>query len=48
MVLLRRVWCGTLYKVLGSNINDGCNSFIFPEVENEEDRSPTFFVEKTM
>jgi hypothetical protein len=31
MVLLRGVWIGTLYKLLGSTIIDGCNNTIVPE-----------------
>jgi len=26
-----RVWIGTLYKLHGSTVVDGCNSFVFPE-----------------
>jgi hypothetical protein len=40
MVLMRGVWIGTLYKLLGSTINDGCNSFVVPKDRNEEDMTP--------
>jgi hypothetical protein len=33
MVLMRGVQNGTLYKLLGSTISDGCNSFLFLRVE---------------
>jgi hypothetical protein len=31
MVLMRRVHCGTLYKLLGSTYTNGCNSSVVPE-----------------
>jgi hypothetical protein len=31
MVLMRRVWCGTMYKLLGRNYTNGCNSSVFHE-----------------
>jgi hypothetical protein len=37
MVLMRGVWCGTLYKLLGRTYTDGCNSSIVPEQRNKED-----------
>jgi hypothetical protein len=36
MVLLRGVWFGTLYKLQGSIISDGCNSSIVPNIGFEE------------
>ena len=29
---MRVVWIGTLYKLQGSTIVDGCISFVFPEI----------------
>jgi hypothetical protein len=37
MVLMRGVRFGTLYKLLGSIISDGCNSSIVPNIEVEEE-----------
>jgi hypothetical protein len=48
MVLLKGVWIGTLYKLLGSTISDGCNSSIVPEIGAEEEKTPTVSGEKTM
>jgi hypothetical protein len=48
MVLMRGVWNGTLYKLLGSTITDGCNSSIVLEGGNEEDKTPTISRGKTM
>jgi hypothetical protein len=48
MVLLRGVWIGTLYKLLGTTISDGCNSSIVPEIGAEEGKTPTVSGEKTM
>jgi hypothetical protein len=39
MVLLKGVWIGTLYKLLGSTISDGCNSSIVPEIGVEEGKN---------
>ena len=36
MVFMRWVRCGTLYKLLGRTIIDGCNNIIVPESKNEE------------
>jgi hypothetical protein len=36
MVLMRGVQCGTLYKILGSTITNGCNGTIVLEGKNEE------------
>jgi hypothetical protein len=48
MVLMRGVRFGTLYKLLGSTISDGCNSSIVPDIEFEEERTPTVSREKVM
>ena len=29
--MMRGVWIGTLYKLQGSTVIDGCNSFVVPE-----------------
>jgi hypothetical protein len=34
MVLMRKVRCGTLYKLLGRNYTNGCNSSVVPEKRN--------------
>ena len=36
MVLMRGIQCGTLYKLLGRIVTDGCNSPIFPNSKNEQ------------
>jgi hypothetical protein len=36
MLLLRGFWFGTLYKLQGSTISDGCNSSIVPNIVVEE------------
>jgi hypothetical protein len=48
MVLMRGVQNGTLYKLLGSTINNGCNIYVVPEGGNEYDQTPTVSREKTM
>jgi hypothetical protein len=48
MVLLKGVQFGTLYKIQGRNISDGCNSSIFPDIGVEEERTPTVSGEKGM
>jgi hypothetical protein len=48
MVLMRGVRFGTLYKLLGSTISDECNSSIVPDIEVEEERTPTVSGEKAM
>jgi hypothetical protein len=48
MVLMKGVWFGTLYKLLGSTISDGCNSFIVPDIGVEEERTPRVSGEKVM
>ena len=46
-MLMRGVRIGTLYKLLGSAFNNGCNSTIVPEGKNEGDRVLTVSREKT-
>jgi hypothetical protein len=48
MVLLKGVRFGTLYKLQGSTISDGCNSSIVHDIGVEEERTPTFSGEKVM
>jgi hypothetical protein len=48
MVLLKGVQFGTLYKLQGSTISDGCNSSIVPDIGVEEERNPTISGEKVM
>jgi hypothetical protein len=36
MVLLKGVWIGTLYKLLGSTISDGYTSFVVPKIGYEK------------
>jgi hypothetical protein len=48
MVLLKGVRFGTLYKLQGSTISDGCNSSIVPNIGVEEERTPTVSGEKVM
>jgi hypothetical protein len=48
MVLMKGVWFGTLYKLLGSIISDGCNSSIFIDIGVEEERTPAVSGEKVM
>jgi hypothetical protein len=38
MVLLKGVWIGTLYKLQGITISDGCNSSIVPDIGVEEEK----------
>ena len=45
LVLMWRVWIGTLYKLQGSTIIDGCNGSVVPESGAE---SLAIFGEKTM
>jgi hypothetical protein len=47
-VLLKGVWIGTLYKLQGSTISDGCNSSIVHEIGAEEEKTPTTSREKYM
>jgi hypothetical protein len=48
MVLMRGVQCGTLYKLLGSTYTNGCNSFVFLEQTNKEEKTNTIPEKKTM
>jgi hypothetical protein len=48
MVLLKGVWFGTLYKLQGITISDGCNSSIVPDIGVEEEITPTISGEKVM
>jgi hypothetical protein len=48
MVLLKVVHIGTLYKLQGSTISDGCNSSIVPNIGVEEEKNPTVSIEKVM
>jgi hypothetical protein len=48
MVFLKGVQFGTLYKLEGSTISDGCNSSIVPYIGVEEERTPTVSGEKVM
>jgi hypothetical protein len=48
MVFLKGVRFGTLYKLQGSTISDGCNSSIVLDIGFEEERTPTVSGEKVM
>jgi hypothetical protein len=48
MVLLKGVQFGTLYKMQGITISDGCNSSIVPDIGFEEERTPIVSGEKVM
>jgi hypothetical protein len=48
MALLKGVWFGTLYKMQGSTISDGCNRSIVPDIGFEEEKTPTVSGEKVM
>ena len=48
MVLMRGVWCGTLYKILGIIVIDGCSNSIVLESKNEERKFPDVFRGDTM
>jgi hypothetical protein len=48
MVLMRGVQCGTLYKLLERTYTNGCNSFVFPEKTNKEDKTNNVAGKKTM
>jgi hypothetical protein len=48
MVLMKGFWFGTLYKLQGSTISDGYNSFVVHDIGFEEDRTPTVSGEKVM
>jgi hypothetical protein len=46
MMLLKGVRFETLYKLQGSIISDGCNSFVVPRIGVEEEKTPTICGEK--
>jgi hypothetical protein len=48
IILMRRVWNGTMYNMLGSTRNNGCNSYAVLEGGNEEYQTHTVSGEKTM
>ena len=48
MVLMKGVQFGNLYKMLGSIISYGCNSFIVPDIGVEEEKTPTVSGENVM
>jgi hypothetical protein len=48
MVLMRGVWCGTLYKLLGSTYTNGCKSFVVHEKTNKKDKTNIVCGKKTM
>jgi hypothetical protein len=48
MVLLKGVRFGTLYKLQGITISDGCNSSIVYDIGVEEEINPTVYGEKVM
>jgi hypothetical protein len=48
MVLMRGVWCGTLYKLLGSTYTNGCNSYVVHEQRNEREKTNTVPEKNTM
>ena len=37
-----------MYKLQVSTISDGCNSFVVPDIGDEEEKTPTVFGEKAM
>jgi hypothetical protein len=47
-VLMRGVWCGTLYKLLGSTYTNGCNNFFVLEQTNKEYKTNTIPEKKTV
>jgi hypothetical protein len=48
MVLLKGVWFGTLYKMQGSTISDGCNSSNVRDIGVEKEKNPTVVGEKVI
>jgi hypothetical protein len=48
MVLMKGVQFGTLYKLQGNTISDGCNTSIFLDIGVEEERTHTVSGEKVM
>ena len=47
-MLLKGVHIGTMYKLQGITISNGCNSSIVPDIGEEEDKIPTVSREKVM
>jgi hypothetical protein len=47
-VLLKGVQFGTLYKLQGNIVSDGCNSSIVPDIGVEEEKTPIVSGEKVM
>jgi hypothetical protein len=47
-VLLKGVQIGTLYKLQGITISNGCNSSIVPDIGDEDEKTPTISIEKVM
>jgi hypothetical protein len=48
MVLMRGVWCGTLYKLLGGTYTNGRNNSVVLEKTNKKDNTNTVLEKKTM
>jgi hypothetical protein len=47
-VLFKGVQIGTLYKLQGSTISNGCNSFIVHDIGAEEEKTPIVYGEKVI
>jgi hypothetical protein len=47
-VLIRGFRCGTLYKLFGITYTNGCNSYVFLDQTNKEDKTNTVSENKTM
>ena len=41
MVLMKRVWYGTMYKLLGKTIIDECNNSVVLEEGGKDDKTMT-------
>jgi hypothetical protein len=48
MMLMRGVRCGNIYKLLGNNYTNGCNSSVVLENTNKEDKTNNVLEKKTM
>ena len=48
MVLMRGTQCGTLYKLLGRTVIDGCNNSSIPKSKNENRKVHDVFGGDTM
>jgi hypothetical protein len=48
MVLLKGVQIGTLYKLKGSTISNGCNISIVPDIGAKEEKTPIVYGEKVI